>query len=75
MKLPSQFKSAGNDGGSAAMSLPKGVGPSFLGAALGALNAIPAVVNTGMGLASGIGCPIACARNDRTAIRALGCSC
>lgn len=74
MKLPKQVQTV-QQSAVPAIVVEQGVTPSFLGAALGALGALPAIVDTGVGLASSIGCPIACANNDRAAIRGLGCNC
>jgi hypothetical protein len=71
MKIPRQVQSVRREVSSTALAAEQGVTPSLAGL----LGMIPGVVTTGMGLATTIGCPIACARNDRSAIRALGCGC
>lgn len=79
MKLPLQAQSVARTVSTAQAVVANGVQPSLaglLGGMLsGGMNPINMVVDTGMGLAKTIGCPIACANNDQSAIRALSCKC
>lgn len=74
MKLPKQTKPVDTQA-DAPVTAVTGVKPAFLGALGSVLGIVPGLVETGVNTAKIIGCPIACARNDRSAIRGLGCNC
>lgn len=76
MKLPHQVQAVDRTTSATPFAAMNGVEPS-LAALTGLLGGggLNSLINTGFSLVNGIGCPIACARNDKTAIRALNCQC